>query len=158
MTASLSLGHILAWRKDLEDRGLEGSTIRRKLSALSSLFDYLCEKNALTHNPVDGVKRPKANNNEGLTPAISDEQARALMAAPPEDTLKGKRDRAILATLLYHGIRREELCKLRVRDIQMRDGVTYLCIQGKGDKLRFVPMGMKALRLVREYLKAGMCQ
>ncbi len=77
------------------------------------------------------------------------------MAAPPEDTLKGKRDRAILATLLYHGIRREELCKLRVRDIQMRDGVTYLCIQGKGDKLRFVPMGMKALRLVREYLKAS---
>ncbi len=146
--------HILAWRKDLENRGLAGSTIRRKLSALSSLFDYLCEKNALTHNPVDGVKRPKANNNEGLTPALSDNQAKELMQAPPVDTLKGKRDRAILATLLYHGIRREELCRLRVKDIQQRDGITHFCIHGKGDKLRFIPVGMKALRLIREYLNA----
>jgi integrase len=38
------------------------------------------------------------------------------LAAPADDTIKGKRDRAILATLLYHGLRREELCKLRVRD------------------------------------------
>jgi site-specific recombinase XerD len=109
--------HLSAWRKDLERRGCEGSTIRRKLSAVSSLFEYLCERNAVVHNPVKGVKRPKANNNEGLTPALSDEQARLLLNAPPADTLKGKRDRAILATLLYHGLRREELCRLRVRDL-----------------------------------------
>ena len=41
-------------------------------------------------------------------------QARKLLEAPPADTLKGVRDRAILATLLYHGMRREELCVLRV--------------------------------------------
>src|SRR6266571_5641019 len=94
-------------------RGCEGSTIRRKLSAVSSLFAYLCERNAVVHNPVQGVKRPKVTNaKEGLTPALSDEQARLLLNAPPAETLKGKRDRAILATLLYHGLRREELCKL----------------------------------------------
>jgi site-specific recombinase XerD len=71
--------HLIAWRKDLEARGSEGSTIRRKLSAVSSLFEYLCERNAVVHNPVKGVKRPKANNNEGLTPALSDEQARLLL-------------------------------------------------------------------------------
>ena len=63
-------------------------------------------------NPVDGVKRPTANNNEGSTPALGDAQARRLLEAPAPDTLKGVRDRAILATLLYHGIRREELCLL----------------------------------------------
>src|SRR5438270_14086192 len=36
------------------------------------------------------------------------------VAAPPADTLKGKRDRAILATFLHHGLRCEELCGLRV--------------------------------------------
>jgi hypothetical protein len=36
---------------------------------LSSLFEYLCEKNAVTHNPVKGVKRPKAESGEGKTPA-----------------------------------------------------------------------------------------
>ena len=50
--------HVLAWRKDLEERGLAPTTIRRKLSAITSLFSYLCEQNAITHNPVDGVKRP----------------------------------------------------------------------------------------------------
>jgi integrase/recombinase XerD len=61
--------HVIAWRKDMERRGLAPSTVRRKLSALSSLFDYLCERNAVTGNPVDGVKRPMANGNEGSTPA-----------------------------------------------------------------------------------------
>jgi site-specific recombinase XerD len=49
--------HVLAWRKSLEARQLQPATIRRKLSALASLFDYLCEKNAIATNPVDGVRR-----------------------------------------------------------------------------------------------------
>jgi integrase/recombinase XerD len=58
---TIARSHVIAWRKDLESRGLEASSIRRKLSALSSLFDYLCERNAVLGNPVDGVKRPAAN-------------------------------------------------------------------------------------------------
>ena len=79
-------------------RELGPATIRRKLSALASLFDHLCERNAVTHNPVKGVKRPKSNSNEGTTPAISDAEARHLLERPKAETLKGKRDRAILAT------------------------------------------------------------
>ena len=146
---SVSRAHVIAWRKDLEKREL---AIRRKLSALSALFDYLCEHNAVSGNPVDGVKRPMANGNEGSTPALGDAQARKLLEAPPGDTLKGVRDRAILATLLYHGIRREELCGLRVRDIQSRQGVVHFRIKGKRDKIRFVPVHVTAQRLIEEYL------
>src|SRR5258708_6988829 len=39
--------HVLAWRKTLEDRALSGATIRRKVAALSSIFEYLCEKNTV---------------------------------------------------------------------------------------------------------------
>ena len=131
---------------------LAPSSIRRKLSALSSLFDYLCERNAVAGNPVDGVKRPMANGNEGSTPALGDAQARKLLDAPPDDTLKGKRDRAILATLLYHGIRREELCRLRVKDMQSRQGVLHFRVKGKRDKIRFVPVHAAAQRLIEEYL------
>lgn len=147
--------HLIAWRKDLERRALAPSSIRRKLSALSSLFDYLCEQNAVSHNPADGVKRPKANSYEGLTPALSDAQARILLNAPPENTLKGKRDRAILATLLYHGLRREELCKLKVRDLQQREGILHLRVDGKGSKIRFIPVAAKAARLIKEYLETA---
>src|SRR5437016_9246305 len=97
---------------------LSGGTVRHRLAALSSRFEYLCEKNAVTHNPVKGVKRPKAESGEGKTPAIGDHQARELLAAPGEETVKEKRDRAILSTLLCHALRREELCKLKVRDFR----------------------------------------
>jgi site-specific recombinase XerD len=110
---TVTRAHVIAWRKDMERRQLSATTIRRKLSALSSLFDYLCEKNAVTHNPVKGVERPKADANEGKTPALGDAQARVLLDTPPADTLKGKRDRAILSVLLYHGFRRGELCSLK---------------------------------------------
>src|SRR6516164_7107903 len=149
---SAARSHTIAWRKDMERRGLAPATIRRKLSALSSLFDYLCERNAVTGNPVDGVKRPMANGNEGSTPALGDAQARKLLEAPPADTLKGVRDRAILATLLYHGMRREELCRLRVRDIQDRQGVKHFRVKGKRDKIRFIPVHAAAQRLIEEYL------
>jgi site-specific recombinase XerD len=149
---TVTRAHVIAWRKDLEARALSPASIRRKLSALSSLFDYLCERNAVSGNPVDGVKRPLANGNEGSTPALGDAQACKLLEAPAGDTLKGVRDRAILATLLYHGLRREELCGLRVRDIHSRQGVVHFRVKGKRDKIRFVPVHAAAQRLIEEYL------
>jgi integrase/recombinase XerD len=151
---TVTRAHIIAWRRVLEGRSLTPATIRRKLSALSSLFDYLCERNAVAGNPVDGVKRPMANGNEGSTPALGDGQARRLLEAPAPDTLKGIRARAIMATLLYHGIRREELCLLRMRDLQSRQGVMHLRIKGKRDKIRFIPAHPTAQRLIAEYLDA----
>ncbi|MDD2809380.1 tyrosine-type recombinase/integrase [Rhodoferax sp.] len=150
---AVTRGHVLAWRADLEKQGLAGSSIRRKLAALASLFDYLCNSNAVTHNPVKGVKRPKVESYEGKTPALGDVQARALLDAPPADTLKGRRDRAILSLLLYHALRREELTKLLVKDFnQERRGVPHLRVQGKGGKLRYLPTHPNTLRLVAEYL------
>src|SRR6266446_8902093 len=57
----VSRAHVIAWRDDLERRGLEGHTRRNRLAALSSLFEYLCDKNTVSHNPVKGIKRPKAD-------------------------------------------------------------------------------------------------
>jgi integrase/recombinase XerD len=87
--------------------------------------------------------------------ALGDAQARRLLGAPPPDTLKGIRDRAILATLLYHGIRREELCLLRVRDMQSREGVMHFRVEGKREKIRFIPVHPMAQRLIQEYLAAA---
>jgi site-specific recombinase XerD len=149
--------HVIAWRDGLGERVLNGTTIRHRMAALSSLFQYLCDKNAVTHNPVKGVKRPRSETDEGKTPALADHQARKLLIAPAEKSLKGIRDRAILATLLYHALRREELCKLTVRDfMHERGGVRHLRVSGKGEKTRYVPLHGIARDLIEEYLqKAG---
>ena len=82
--------HVIAWRKQLEERALSGATVRGKLAALSSLFEHLCDVNAVTHNPVKGVKRPKVETYEGKTPALGDHQARALLDAPSEVSTFGR--------------------------------------------------------------------
>ena len=148
--------HIIAWRDELAGRDLSGMTIRHRLAALSSLFEYLCEKNTVTHNPVKGVKRPAVESYEGKTPALGDHQARQLLDTPDSGSLKGKRDRAILATLLYHALRRDELCRLKVKDFkQERRGVPHLKVSGKGGKTRYVPLHPAAGGLIHEYLEAA---
>jgi site-specific recombinase XerD len=145
-------GHVLAWRKILETRELSGATIRRKMAALSSLFESLSEKNAVITNPVKGAKRPRADSSEGKTPALGDHQARALLSAPEGDGLKAKRDRAILSVFLYHGLRREELSNLKVGDIQERSGVKYLRVFGKGSKMRYVPLHPASAAAIEGYI------
>jgi integrase/recombinase XerD len=87
--------HVLAWRKDLEGRSLSGTTIRRKLAALSSLFEHLCDANAVTHNPVKGARRrPWATARPGRY-SMRREPRRSRVDAI-----------AILSVLLYHGLRR----------------------------------------------------
>jgi site-specific recombinase XerD len=132
-----------------------GTTIRRKLAALSSLFEYLCTSNAVETNPVKGVKRPKVESYEGKTPALGDHQARKLLEAPDASTIKGKRDQAILSTLLYHALRREELVMLKVKDIQERRGVKHFRVHGKGTKVRYLPAHPGTVELLSDYLRAA---
>ena len=54
---AVTRAHVIGWRKVMAIRSLSPASIRRKLSAPSSLFDYLCERTAVAGNPVDGVKR-----------------------------------------------------------------------------------------------------
>ena len=153
---AVTRAHIIAWRDALAQRGLGGSTIRHRLASLASLFEYLCDKNAVTHNPVKGVERPKTESGEGKTPALGDHQARKLLEAPTDDTIKSKRDRAILSTLLFHALRREELCKLKVRDFRhARKGVPHLRVSGKGGKTRYLPLHPGTNGLINDYLDAA---
>ncbi len=146
-------GHVLAWRQQLEQRQLGGSTIRRKLSALAALYDHLCECQVVLVNPTQGVKRPaNAHAHEGRTPALSDDQARRLLQAPDVTTERGRRDRALLAVLLYHGLRRAEACALTLGDLQERRGIRHLQVFGKGGKLRYLPLHPAAADALHDYL------
>src|SRR5262249_21832006 len=63
---------------------------------------------------------------------------------------------AILSTLLYHALRREELCKLKVRDFnQARRGVPHIKVAGKGEKTRYLPLHPGTNTLIHDYLEAA---
>src|SRR5918992_6125902 len=88
---------VMAWERLMrEEEGKEATTVRRRLSALSSLFTHLVKFGVVDKNPVREVERPAVNRREGMTLAFSQKQARKILDTPPEDTVQGMRDRAIL--------------------------------------------------------------
>jgi len=78
---SVSRAHVIACARTSKSVGSRLPSIRRKLPALSALFDYLCERNAVAGNPVVGVKAAAANGNEGSIAGLGDAQARELLEA-----------------------------------------------------------------------------
>ncbi len=150
---------IMTWRDSLpgsqDNPKYAIRSIKRKMAMISKFFGYLADQRFIEINPALDVERPKLTANEGETAIISNDQARDLINAPDPATIKGKRDRAILETFLYHALRRSEVCNLRLKDIQERDGIKTFCVHGKGDKTRYVEISPSAIRRINEYLAAA---
>lgn len=144
--------HVTVWRDDLVGKELAGATIRRKLSAVSSLFEYLCDKNLVTHNPVAGVKRPRKESGAGKTPVLSDADTRLLLDAPDADSILGRRGRAILALGAYDGLRVSEVCYLRIKDLVRVQSMTHLRLKRKGQKEQMLVLAPVAESRINEYL------
>ena len=149
---------IIGWRDAMlgpkDDKRYAIRTVKRHMATISKFLELLCDNKILEINIVQGVERPKLNTTEGATQAINAAQARDLLEAPDQKTLKGKRDRAILATFLFHALRRSELCNLKIKDMLERDGIKQLKIHGKGDKERYVPLHPVAIARITDYLNA----
>ncbi len=150
---SVTPKHIADWITHLKEQKLTNETISRKISAVSSLFKYYCNRAALKDNPCTNITRPKVESNVGKSDAISNSEARKLLDIPPADTLKGLRDRAILIVFLFHGLRRSEVKDLKVNSIHDVQGIPHLRVKGKGSKTRDLPLHPAALERINAYLE-----
>ena len=142
-----------AWREALLARPLRPATVRRKLSALSSLFDELLDRRTVAANPVRGVERPVEEEGRHAAPVLTGEQARRLLDAPPGGTVKGLRDRAILAVMLCQGLTREELCGLGVGDLVSIDGRPCLKVAGNRGRMRIAALHPETEQRIGAYLR-----
>ena len=74
----------------------------------------------------------------------------------PSEPTACERMRRALSTLLFHALRRDELCKLKVRDFRhARRGVPHLRVSGKGEKTRYLPLHPGTNTLIHDYLEAA---
>jgi len=149
----LSPKHISDWIAELLTLKLTNETICRKVSAVSSLFKYYCNRSALKDNPCKNITRPKVQSNIGKSDQISRIQARDLLVAPPSDSIAGLRDRAIIATFLFFALRRSEAAALKVNSIHQIQGVYHLRVFGKGSKIRNLVMHPVAIEAINTYLE-----
>jgi len=134
-------GHPL--RIHLEDKLLAPGTINVRLAAVRRLAYEAADTGLLSPDLAAGIRRVKGAKKLGIRLGnwLTVDEARSLWQLPNRNTLKGKRDRAILATLLGCALRRRELIHLTFDHIQRReDHWAIVDLVGKGGHIRTVPM------------------
>ena len=128
-------------------KGLSGTSLQRQLSAIRSLFRFLCRHQLASGNPAQGVPAPKSSRRLPNTLNV-DELSRLLDIRP--DTVLASRDVAMMELLYGCGLRLAELGGLNINDIDWQQGV--LTVTGKGRKQRRVPFGKKAASALRAWM------
>jgi integrase/recombinase XerD len=126
-----------------EGKRLAAATINLRMATVKKLALEMADNGMLDQNVAAAIGRAKGVTQRGDKSGnwLSPVQANALLHAPDGNTLKGLRDRAILAVLLSCGLRRAELLRLKCSDMQQRDGRwVILDIIGKGNRIRTVPI------------------
>lgn len=145
---------VIVWERIMrETQRAAPSTIRRRLSALSSLFKHLVRHDYATKNPVTEIERPAVNRDEGATLAFSKAQARRLLDTPAEDTVAGLRDRAILSVGLQVGLRRAEIAALKVGDLHQNRGFDSLRVIRKGGRRDALAINPQTAARLRTYIE-----
>ena len=142
--------HVAAWRKQ-DGTPLAAHSQSLKLGAVVTFCRWLTREKLILYNPASELELPKRAARLPRA-VLTAEEAERVLAIPDVASPLGLRDRAILETFYSTGMRRSELGKLRLADVDARRGVIAVR-QGKGSKDRFVPIGERALAWIRKYLE-----
>lgn len=127
----------------LTTRGVTPSSIRVRLSAIRKLMYEAADNGMIEQSAAQAMARVKGPQLRGRKTGqwLTLAQAQDLVNAPDLATLKGLRDRAMIAILLGAGLRREELTRLTVDQVQQREARWILAnVLGKRNKYRTVPI------------------
>ena len=148
----------------LRERGLKAASINRKLSALRALIDHARRRGIVSWRISDLVKgeRERTERKEQVkmrlpaaTPDGLLDVLQRLFSVLPKKGVRSLRDRAIVALMALHGLRRIEVVRLSLSDLTDNgDGTFSLRVWGKGDKFRVIPLRKDTSELLRRYLSA----
>jgi integrase/recombinase XerD len=133
----------------LKDRGLQASSIRRSVSAVRTYFGYLLAEGVVVADPTDRVELPRAWRR--LPGVLSREEVASILDAPDPGDRLFWRDKALLEFAYASGARVGEVMALKVRDVDLQEGLAL--VLGKGSKERLVPVGRAALQALIVYLR-----
>jgi integrase/recombinase XerD len=131
------------------ERANSTSTRNARLAAIRSLFNYA----ALRHpEHADTIARvlaiPPKRGPQAIVTFLSDGEIDALLAAPDRERWTGRRDHALLLTMIQTGLRVSELTGLNCADVTLASGPHLRC-HGKGRKQRVTPLTPQTAQVLR---------
>ena len=150
-----------AYAHKLLDKGISKATINKKLSALQNFYKFLCRRNVgiCSYNPFStdegAIRFKNASKDYSDKRVLAPEEIKKLFdSARSMEGIKGIRDLLILELLATTGMRRAELCGIKIGDIKLNLGVKVIEITGKGDKTRMIVVSRNVDKLIDQYLEA----
>lgn len=151
----LDHAHVRAYSSHSHAKGLAARSIQRRLSAIRSFYEFLQREGLCGHNPAADVRAPKLPRR--LPRTVDADLMQRVLEAPvkggnEDEQRLALRDRAIMELLYSSGLRLAELTGLTLRALDLKDRT--VTVTGKGSKTRIVPVGTKAVAVLREWLKA----
>ncbi len=131
------------------DRGLEPSSVSRRVVAIRVFHRFLARERRIREDVTSVLESPKLFKH--LPEYLTQAEAEQLLKAPNARKEQGARDQAILELMYATGLRASEVVGLKVQDVNLNEGI--LRAFGKGGKERMVPLGRMARESVKRYLE-----
>jgi integrase/recombinase XerD len=138
-----------AYARGLEARKLAAATVARKLSGLSSWYDFLAKMRAVDANPVGGADRPYVSRDHSATVGLSPDEVDALLLVA---SASGARNRAVITLLADLGLRVGEVVGLDLGDVGWERGHRTVRFVGKGGRPRRRVLTVSAAAALDDYL------
>ena len=130
---------------------LAPKTMNRHLSTFRSFFRFLWEQRVVTQNPAAGIRYARLTKTTGGHIYLMQSEAKQLLQSTEDNTRFAQRDLAMIALMLFCGLRVSEVAGLNRNDIRWTEQL--LVVRGKGNKIRELPMNEYVLKLLNDYLK-----
>ena len=156
-TGALAAGrvHVDLWAATQLDAGAAASSVRRRLSALSSFYRYCAAHDLIGRVPTQGVARPVVDPDYTATVGLDRDQARALVAAADADTgAQALRTAAVVRLLLHNALRVDEACAADIADLGEDSGHRVLRVVRKGARKAKIPLTPATVAALDAYLAA----
>ncbi len=143
VTTHLILEYLLL----LQKKKISARSLAQHLSTLRGFYKFLCEEQIIDKNPIDGLDTPRLSKK--LPHFLTEGEIEQIFKVAETTPRNKERDLAILELFYSCGLRVSEISSITTHDLSINEGI--LRIRGKGDKVRIVPLGSRAIERIQDW-------
>lgn len=138
---------ILEYLLLLQKKKISARSLAQHLSTLRGFYKFLCEEQIIDKNPIDGLDTPRLSKK--LPHFLTEGEIEQIFKVAETTPRNKERDLAILELFYSCGLRVSEISSITTHDLSINEGI--LRIRGKGDKVRIVPLGSRAIERIQDW-------